>query len=266
MPIVNQKIRIITAVLVISFLLPKISDAQRWKRQRYDFGIGLGTGQVFGDIGGTADKSNMFGLKDIKFDETRLSANAHMRFKYTPLLTSKLSFFYGMGAATDANSRNDRGRAFSVQLYELNTTVEYYILAEDKKFRSAAIYNRRGMVNNYSTVAAYLFAGLGATYSISSHADAVVESYDSYRSGGNISPVIPFGAGAKYIIDERSFINAEFGYRFGLSDYIEGYKQTQASKLPDVYYFFSFSYCYRLKTTRRNLPAFIDNKFRRYGF
>lgn len=242
------------------------SDAQRWKLRRYDVGFGVGTTQLFGDIGGTASEQNWFGLKDIKFDETRLGIVTHARYKITPKSSVKANLNLGFGQATDLDSRNDRGRSFNTTLIEFSGQYEFNFLTEDKIYRSAAMYNRRGMVNNYSTFAAYGFAGAGITYSISKHADAPVFEYDNYKSGGNLVPVILLGIGAKYILDERSFLNAELGYRYGLTDYIEGYKQTQSSKYNDVYYFLTVSYCYRLKTTRRNIPTFLDRKYRRYGY
>ncbi len=237
--------------------------SQRWKLRRYEVGVGFGTIQVFGDIGGAATQQNWFGLKDIKLDETKIGVVSNARYKIDPKMSVRANLNLGFGKGSDLDSRNDRGRSYSTTLIEFSGQYEYYFLPEDKQYRSAAIYSRRGMVNNYSTLGAYVLGGVGVTYAISQHAEAVVLPYDEYRSGGNIVPVVLLGVGLKYILDDRSFLNVELGYRYGLTDFIEGYKQTEASKYNDVYYFLTISYNYRLKTTRRNLPAFIDRKYRR---
>lgn len=262
---VKFPVKYLFLLMLISGLCQESMFAQRWKLKRYEVGGGIGAMQLFGDIGGTASESNWFGLKDISIDEMSYAAGANARYKITPFVGVRANINYGKGHGDDADSRNDRGRSYQTTLFEFSGQVEYYFLREDKGFRSSAIYTRRGMINNYNSFAAYAFAGLGAAYSISSHADAPMAPYDSYKKN-NIAPVIPFGVGVKYILDESSYINIDLGYRFGLNDYIEGYKQTQASRFTDVYYFLMFSYNYRLKTTRRNLPAFLDSKYRKYGY
>lgn len=247
-------------------MIPQSAQSQRWKLRRYEIGAGFGTCQVFGDIGGTASQENLFGLKDIKLDETKIGVVTHGRYKINPKQAVKVNLNLGFGKGSDIDSRNDRGRSYSTTIIELSGQYEYFFLPEDKQYRSAGIYNRRGMVNNYSALAAYVFGGAGVTYAISSHADAPILPADEYRSGGNIVPVVLLGLGVKYILDDRSFLNAELGYRYGITDFIEGYKQTEASKYNDVYYFLAISYNYRLKTTRRNLPAFMDKKYKRYGY
>ena len=38
-------------VLTITLLIPSISDAQRWKRQRYEFSFGAGVSNFLGELG-----------------------------------------------------------------------------------------------------------------------------------------------------------------------------------------------------------------------
>ncbi len=242
-----------------------ISDVtgQRWKLRRYEIGAGIGTMQVFGDIGGTPNQNNWFGLRDISFKETNLAASGNIRYKANPYMSVRVNFNYGKGQGTDEGSRNDRGRSYKLSLFELSGQYEYYFIREDKMYRSAAVYNKRGMLNNYNTFSAYAFLGGGVAISNSKHGDAVVLDIDDYRPGTNIAPVISFGIGVKYIIDDRTYINGDLGYRYSLTDYLEGYKQTQYSKFNDVYYYLSISLNYRLKTSRRNIPVFLDRRSNR---
>jgi OmpA-OmpF porin, OOP family len=258
------------ALIIIVLMIMQISSvfAQRWKLLRYEAGVGTGSVQLFGDIGGTASKENWFGLKDIKINETSPAFSMDVRYKINPILSTKVNLDLGFGRGQDAGSRNDRGRSYKTVLFEFSGQVEHYFLVEEKRYRSAAMYNRRGMMNNYATLSAYTFVGAGLIYA---HANPnpgsqPIHEVDSYKPGSHFAPVFPFGIGVKYVIDERSYIGGELGYRWAFSDYLEGYKQTAASKHRDIYYFFLISYNYRLKTTHRNIPAILDHHYRSYGY
>jgi hypothetical protein len=254
---------ILILLLLVSFSV--CINAQRWKLLRYEAGLGFGTTQIFGDIGGGINKNNFFGLQDIKFDETRLAISGNVRYKLNPMFSIKTNLYYGQGKATDLDSRNDRGRSYDGRFYEFSAQYEYYFKSEEPG-SSGAIFDSRGMINNYATLSAYVFAGIGVTYSVFQHdAGDFPSALDDYRAT-NLAPIIPFGLGIKYVIDERWYVGSEFGYRYAINDYIEGYKQLQGSKYNDMYYFFVFTANYRIKTSRRNIPAFMDRKFWKYGF
>ncbi|MBN2522044.1 MAG: hypothetical protein JXB24_02170 [Bacteroidales bacterium] len=254
----HVKLSVFIAILIISFVKPV--NGQRWKLRRYEVGGGIGVTQVFGDIGGTIDEKNWFGLKDIKIDETRLAFPLYARYKLDPVYALKVNTILAWGNGTDANSRNDRGRSYKTMLFEFSAQAEYYFIPEERRYRSAAMFNKRGMLNNYMSFNAYAFLGIGGVYSIS-HVTFTqdITPVDEIKNN-NIGIVFPFGLGLKYIIDDRWLVNAELGYRYSVSDYIEGYRQTEDSKHNDVYYFLTFSVGYRLKTSRRGLPLFLDRE------
>lgn len=253
----------IVATLVVLILCPvNEALAQRWKLRRYEFGGGVGTTQIFGDIGGTADSENLYGLKDIKFDETKLAFNVHLRYKLDPVYSIKTSLFLGFGSGSDEDSRNDRGRSYKTTLIEFSTQGEYYFIGEEKKYRSAAMFNKRGMINNYRGLAAYGFVGVGLIY-YSPKFSGPLKPADVVTGYSKVSGAFPFGVGAKYIINDRVLLNAELGYRYALTDFLDGHTQKFNSKHNDVYYFLMFNVSYRLNTTRRGLPAFLDKGYRR---
>lgn len=255
----------IISVLSLIFLVAMSVNAQRWKTLRYQVGGGVGATQIFGDIGGGADKNNWFGLKDISIQETSVAAGVYARYKVNSLVTAKVNLYYGSGKGNDVDSRNDRGRSYKATFYEFSGQVEYYFLPEEATGRSAAMFDRKGMINNYSTISSYVFVGLGVDYSKLEHNYGLgIQPGDEYKST-NLAPIVPFGIGARYIIDQRWSVDAEFGYRWALNDFVEGYT-TKYSKYNDIYYFFMASVNYRLKTTRKGLPAFLDRKNSRYGF
>lgn len=252
---------IIISILFLSVL--ESVNGQRWKLRRYEVGGGIGITQVFGDIGGTIDTKNWFGLKDIKIDETRLAFPLFVRYKLDPIYAIKVNTILAFGNGTDANSRNNRGRSYKTMLFEFSAQAEYYFIPEERRYKSAAMFNKRGMLNNYMSFNAYGFLGIGGVYSKAKvEFTQDITPVDEIKSS-SIGIVFPFGLGLKYIIDDRWLVNAELGYRLSVTDYIDGYKQSQASKHNDVYYFLTFSVGYRLKTSRRGLPSFLDKEYRK---
>jgi hypothetical protein len=61
----NMKLQYILLPLLLLFIFSNGSMAQKWKLKRYEGIVGIGTAHYFGDIGGTADETNLFGLKDV---------------------------------------------------------------------------------------------------------------------------------------------------------------------------------------------------------
>ena len=259
---VKSCVKVFVLMLLLLSGLSESVEAQRWKLRRYEVGGGFGAAQVFGDIGGTIDEKNWFGLKDIKFDETHLAIPLYARYKLDPSYSVKLNTALAFGRGDDADSRNDRGRSFKTTLFEFSVQGEYYFIPEERKYRSAAMFNRRGMLNNYSSFSSYLFLGVGGVYS-NAKVTFTQDIYDVDKiKKNNIGVVFPFGIGLKYIIDDRWLLIGELGYRYSVTDYIEGYKQDQDSKFPDVYYFLTFSVGYKLATSRRGVPSFFEKEYR----
>jgi OmpA-OmpF porin, OOP family len=239
------------------------ASGQRWKMRRYEIGGGLGMTQVFGDIGGTISQQNWFGLRDIRLDETSLAFPLYGRYRLTPFYTLKVNATLGFGHGDDLESRNDRGRSYKTMLTELSGQVEYYFFPEERRYKSAAMFNRRGMLNNYMSFSSYVFLGLGGVYS-RAHVTFTEDMYPYDRiKANNIGMVVPFGIGLKYTISDRWLAGAELGYRISITDYIEGYSQTQDSKHNDVYYFLGVSIGYKLQTSRRGIPSIFDRQSRK---
>jgi len=238
-------------------------NAQRWKLIRYEAIVGVGTTNVFGDIGGGASRSNLFGIKDIRFDATRPSFTLGLRYKFYQNLAGRFTLTYGLGSGTDAGAVNEnRGFTFTTHIIEPSAVFEYYFIPEEKRERTSAMYNRRGMLNNYSRLGAYVFGGIAGCY-FSPHITGTENVNQSYISGySHITAAIPAGVGVKYIIDEDWMVGFELGGRLALSDFIDGYNpDIPANKALDIYYFSTFSAIYRIKNDRDNIPTFLRRWF-----
>jgi hypothetical protein len=233
-----------------------ISYGQRWKLLRYEVIGGIGAASYFGDIGGSASSSNLYGLGDISILNTRPAIMIGARYKIQDNLCVKTSFIFAFLHGNDAGSKLDtRKLYFNSTLFEPSAQVEYYFIPEERRYMSAASINRKGMINNYSRISAYGFLGLGGAFFSPKLQGDVSQQKSSEISGySKMTMVIPFGLGVKYAIDSRSSINFELGRRYVFSDFIDGFN-SEYSKSKDVYYFGIFSYSYKLKTNRKGLPV-----------
>lgn len=254
--------RHLAALLLVFLVFFSSVYGQKWKLTRYEVHFGLGTTNVFGDIGGTADKNNLFGLKDIKIKETGLSLYAGARYKLTSDMALKLNLIYGFANGSDAESKNTvRNYSFRTSFFEPSVQYEYYFIGDYRYNTSAALYNRRGMLNDYKTFTAYVFAGVGGVFfnpKINFNGSQPIPQ-ETVTGYSKISAVIPVGLGVKYVIDQYWSVGFEFGRRFAFTDFLDGISST-FSKSNDTYYFGMFHAIYKLETDRYGVPLIFKRQ------
>ena len=255
-----MKLQYILLPLLLLFIFSNGSMAQKWKLKRYEGIVGIGTAHYFGDIGGTADETNLFGLKDIEITKTRPSLYLGVRYKIRHNIAVKANFIYGFLSGNDEGSRNsDRNFAFSSGIIEPSFQVEYSIIPEEHRYRSSAMFNRRGMINNYSKFNIYLYAGIGGVIANDKPNDELLNSGRYEADHPKFGLAFPMGVGLKYVLSSNWSVGGEFGGRFTSTDYLDGYT-SQFSKHNDVYYFFNFQAIYRVKTSRRGFPILFGSR------
>ena len=249
--------RRISLLILATLCISSTIYSQRWKLKRYEAVIGIGTTNIFSDLGGRIDAS-MFFIEDITFRDTRPSIYAGARYKINQKFSTKLALIYGYGKTEDFEGSRNEGRQFlaKTHLIEVSGHFEYYLIQETKRYRSAAMYNRRGMLNNYSTISAYIFGGIGLTKYWTT-LEREPRPTDTYDDRNKFIPAFPLGVGLKYIISDKWTIGYEIGGRYTFCDYIDGFKPS-ASKHNDIYWISTFNLNYRIKTSRRGLPLFLD--------
>lgn len=232
--------------LLILFLVITFSGySQVWKMKRLEIWGGVSVFQYFGDIGGSADKSTWFGLKDIKLRSTRPGFNIGVSYRLTERFyvhgTNALGFF----AATDKNSRNDgRDYAFFALANELSVQGAYYILKENQNYYYSIMRMRGGLRRINQPISVYTFAGFGSTYSKHFAKDKLVDT-PRYSDNSTFTLAFPFGIGAKLAYTPKLSFGVELGARYVLSDRLEGLT-TQASKHKDLYYVLNVKAIFRL--------------------
>jgi hypothetical protein len=242
------------------------SFGQQWKMLRYEAALGLGSTNVYGDLGGAPNATNLLFIKDITFRNTRPSIYTALRYKLDPKMALKFNLVYGYSRNEDFNNSRNEGREFIsiTNLIEVSAQYEFYFLQEERRLKSAAMFNRRGMVNNYSTIGAYVFAGAGGVV-YWSELDMERRPIDTYKPEAGITLALPIGVGIKYVLSDQWMLGWELGYRHTISDFLDGI-QTPWSNNTDVYWISTLNLSYRIPTSRRGIPIFMDKQWRRARF
>jgi hypothetical protein len=250
--------RYLLVVILLCFLV-QISESQDlWKRKRYETIFGLGTTQFFGDIGGFTKTKNILGFKDITFQQTRFNINGGLRYRILPNVGAKLTLTYGMLHATDSRGSNEtRGMDARTSIFEPTLTGEYYFIKSKNESSYLFEKGKGGKSNSiFSALDIYAFTGIGGlSYNVKGNDVLVAQGMK--KSG--FTCVVPVGVGANLLVMPDFNIGVELGGRYAFSDYLDGYT-SQYSSSNDVYYFFSFTFTYKLLTGRNGLPAFISGK------
>jgi hypothetical protein len=244
-------------ILIAALLLLTATDAsgQRWKLRRYEAEVYASLVSFHGDIG-LADRP----LAN-NFNGMRPSIGVIPRFLIRRDLAVSLDLGYLMyGGKDEEGSSHNRLYSFNTNAFQHFARLEYYVLGEVGGRGGSAIYNRRGMVNNYNKLYLYVYAGAGGILSkakvkdLNNNGEEPLEN-PGYDNGFKYSAGFPVGGGIKFSIDPRWSVAVELGYQFTLSDYLDGYS-SQYSKYNDSYYLTSVKAIYRIRNDKNGRPVF----------
>ncbi len=248
----------ILAVTILLFLFVSNSQAQRWKRVRYEVIGGINTMTAMTDLGGGAGVGT-FGFKDMDISATRPALFVGARYKVYERLAARLHIGFGWIAGSDSYttepSRNNRGVSFSGPLMEISAQGEYSILKERLGTRYTFSNIRRFKLKYVNT---YIFAGLGMVAFWPNNTNPTVKSNSEDGKNGTYSHVaaaFPLGIGFKYGINRKVSLSLEFGGRFTTTDYLDGHKDTYSTS-NDGYLTMQIGLNYKLRTARSGLPRF----------
>ena len=242
--------RIWIYILLLAFMVPCKTEAQRWKLKRYEAGVGLGTVTTFMDIG-----SPEFGISSFRPYDTRFNISSHAGYMLMQDLSVKVDLNYLMIGAVDPEIR-DRSLRFTSHGFEHGVRLDYTFLGGGRAFGSTALFNRRGMVNSYGASYLYVFAGAGGILSKAvvrdQNGDEVIGN-PGYNNNLQWGVVIPAGLGYRRSVDAYFDFVFEVGGRFSFTDLIDGY-QTQWSQYNDKYIITSVKAIYKIRNDRRGRP------------
>jgi len=242
-------------IFTVLFSLSEVqSSAQLWKMRRYELVAGIGPSFFFGDVGGFSQSENWLGLKDITFKQTRLDLNFNFKYRISQRFNARASFTYALFHATDIRGSNEN-REFeaSMSSFEPALIGEYYFLKN--KSETSYLFTRGKGIRSRSLLRSldfYAFTGIGGLiYNIKPNENLEKTGLDTK----GIAAIIPVGLGTTLIYSPDINFGLELGGRYAFSDYIDGYT-SQYSSSNDVYYFFNFTFTYKLKTGPKGFPSF----------
>lgn len=239
-------------ILVLLFITPYVADAQRWKRYRYEVIGGIGTVNVFGDMGGGSGDGRHNTL-DFDVQGTRPAFMVGGRYKFKELLSVKANVIFAMAKTSDAYTDNapraNRGATASIFFIEPSFQLEYSLIKER--------YGRRYTFSNikrfnFTHVNTYLFIGVGGLFYFPNK-EIVLDS--GVGEPGVFAATFPMGIGFKYAVNRIYTFGIELGNRFTTTDYLDGHSD-KYSTANDSYFFLMFSVSKRLRASRKGLPRF----------
>jgi hypothetical protein len=196
--------------------------SQSWKYQRYEIWGGVSVFQYYGDIGGSADRSNMLGLKDISLKSNRPGINFGVIYRLNERIYLHGSNIFGLFAQTDAGSRNSsRNFTFTTIADELTIQGSYYFIEENKNYNYFNINLRGGFKNLKKIISAYAFTGTGVLFFKAIPKDAL-DGSPRFEGSKSMTLAFPVGVGFKLNYTPKLSFVAEIGARLTLTDYLDG--------------------------------------------
>ncbi|REJ83012.1 MAG: hypothetical protein DWQ44_02550 [Bacteroidetes bacterium] len=225
--------KLLFTLLTLIFLCPLQSDAQRWKRQRYELSLGAGISNFLGELGGANQIGTNY-FKDLEWSMTRFAAAAGLRYKLSNYFALKSHLTYGRIAGDDKLTteffRNYRNLNFFSDIYEFNVNFEGAFQQEQigHRYRLRGVKGLRGY-----EIYTYAFVGVGVFYfdpkteyqgstlrlqPLGTEGQGLLPSREKYSL---VQFCIPVGLGFKYTIDRAWGVGLELGIRKTFTDYID---------------------------------------------
>lgn len=232
--------RLIIVMLVV-FLLPEVSQAQKWKRQRVEYSLGFGATNFLGDLGGRDQVGTNF-VQDFEIKATRYAAVLGYRYQLGKDWYLKTNLIYarvsGADNLTKEPARASRQLNFKSEVVELSSQLEYMLV----KQKTGHLYRLRGVRGkSWFRFEIYLLAGIGVMWYDPKgdkdgdwHRLAPLNTEGQGLPGGpkdysGFTAVIPYGLGIRRNLSggprSRHFgswsVSLELTMRKTFSDYID---------------------------------------------
>lgn len=230
-----MKARIIVPTFLLLFIGTSFtSHAQRWKRYRHEFGVGVGAANYMGDLGGrTVDENSRW--RDFQAEVSRPALMFTYKYRATERVAFRGNFAFARVFGDDELAGNDgrrnRNLHFRSNIIELSAQAEYYFLTEDIR----SIYRIRGMRGKSgSNLAGYIFGGIGVfNYNpqardsegdwinlreLNTEGQGLPDAPDPYS---RFAVSFPMGVGFKLAVNRQLSVGVEYGLRFTTTDYLD---------------------------------------------
>lgn len=240
-------------LFIFLLLVPFLSSAQRWRKERFSLVVGIGTNHFMGDLGGgKKDAAHFLGIRDLDMSSTRPTFQVALKYKILQELAVKPIFsyarLYGSDAASGSLGRRSRNLHFMSNIWELGVQVEYSFIKE----KGIARYTFSS-IKASKRISAYVLFGGGmflynpkakdasgswvslrelrtegqgqASYTYTPVDDSgallPVETITPDKSYGRIAAYFSAGLGIRYSLNRRFGIGLEITTRYTTTDYID---------------------------------------------
>jgi hypothetical protein len=222
--------KILLLIIVISISVSK-SRAQL-NSYHFEAGINIGTLLYQGDL-----IESTFG----SFKGAKPMVNLWVAKPFTPHLSWRANLTFGSLSADESRFsspswKQDRNFAFSTPVTEITGMVVFNPYGDNGK-------------QSYHTLTPYVMIGAGTSFLNTKRDWSRIDSNstlkssiqagltrDSLQALPRVLPVIPVGAGLRWMVTPNIAVNAEATMRFAFTDYIDGFSYSANPKRKDAYY------------------------------
>jgi Outer membrane protein beta-barrel domain len=246
----NSIFKIHLAALTLCVAAIHQSEAQ-FTPSKWEIGLNLGTLIYQGDLS-TGNLGYTYNLKPAIGVWAAKSIDDYFSIRYS-LLRGELGADESVYSTPDW--KRHRNFRFNTSVTEFSTSIVWDLFGKTYK---------EGM----KRFSPYFFAGAGfsilnvnrdwsrfdTSYFNSKSSASIGLGIDSTHKTPWIIPVIPVGAGLRYMISNHFFLNAEASYRITWSDEIDGFKYSGNPQRNDHYYGLSVGLSYRFGSNRTDCP------------
>jgi hypothetical protein len=233
-------------ILILLFLFSPGTDAQLWKLNRYEVSGGIGTTQLFGDIGGYSNDKNILGLRDLTLRNTGFNLNSGVKYRITEGISVRIGIASGLFHSSDIGGSYS-ARAFEEKtiFFEPSLTGQYCFIKNHKENSRLFIKGEKRFFQKilYS-FDLYTFTGFGGLmYKIIPNG----ELSENTTATNGFTAVLPLGIGFSFVYSSKINFSAEYGARFTFSDNIDGFSSVH-STANDIYHIVNFIVSYKINT------------------
>lgn len=230
--------------LVVGVGITSESQAQRWKRQRYEASFILGATNFLGELGGANQIGTNY-FKDLEIAMTRYVIGVGLRYKLTEFTALRSQLLYarlrGEDRLTQEPFRQNRNLMFRSPVIELDVQLEFSWMRESIGSRYK-VRRVKGRGKKGSEVYFYGFVGIGGMWfnprgymngkwyslrPLHTEGQGLVDSRPTYSP---VQLVIPYGLGVRYNLNKQMSIGMEYGIRKTFTDYIDDVSTTYFDK------------------------------------
>lgn len=220
---------IILFTLLITILIPDMKAYRRYgligKRIKSEGSIVFNNGPsyCYGETYGLPTKRSVF-------NRTNFETSLGFRQYFPGNFGYKADFFYGNYTSQDGSNNAKRDYGSITNTFGLSARAEYaYYFGGNYRYRTP---------NQHSV---YGFLGFGVI-------NCSISPYNTKRDPipHSVEPILPFGLGYNFAINDDLLIGLEVGWKYSFSDYIDGYHSPIYSKYNDVIGGISLNVAYRI--------------------